>query len=79
MAEELASTGPFRLLRVEGSFEGSHAIPIDMFSSPDDAMNAAGRLCDQPVAAWKREQAEGVWTQVDEHGRGFVIHLVMTE
>jgi len=79
MAEDLALTRPFRLLRVDGSFEGSQAVPIDVFHSPDDAMDAAARLCDQPVAGWKREPTEGVWTQVDEDGRGFVIHRVLRD
>jgi len=79
MAEEPALTRPFRLLRVEGSYEGSQAVPIDVFHSPDDAMTAAARLRDQPLASWKREPAEGVWTQVDDNGRGFVIHRVVTD
>jgi|GEM_PF-3271956 len=79
MADELRLSRPFRLLRVEGIFEGSNAIPINLFDSPDDAMDAAARLPDQPAAAWKRDLADGVWSQMDRCGRGFVIHRMDSE
>ena len=66
----------FLLLRVEGTPAEARAILLRTCPAFADALAAAADEPHQPDAAWQPDAVDGVWTQLDCSGQGFVVHRI---
>jgi hypothetical protein len=66
----------FALLRVEAGRREARSVPVQTFPTLEDAVVGAAQQPRQPNGTWQPGRVDGVWSQLDRSGQGFVVHRI---